>query len=351
MHPMPEKFHGLTDVETRYRRRYADLIANPEVKDIFLKRARMVGLIRSFLEERGYVEVETPVLQPLYGGAAAEPFKTHCESLNQDMFLRISDELYLKRLIVGGLDKVFEFAKDFRNEGLDRTHSPEFTQLELYEAYRDYHDMMTLVEEMFSMLALKLLGKTELTYQGQTFDLGKPWQRLEFMPALRERLGEDPLKLSIETLRKYCSQFGLEAGEQASRGKLLDKLFSSLIQDHLVQPTFVMDHPRITAPLAKNHRDNPELVERFEPVICGMELGNAFSELNDPAEQALRFRESIAGNEEHGAFDEDYVAALEFGMPPCGGLGLGIDRMVMLFTDQASIREVILFPQLRQSEK
>jgi lysyl-tRNA synthetase class 2 len=347
MRPMPEKFHGLKDVEMRYRQRYADLIANPEVKGIFQARARMISFIRRFLDKRGYIEVETPVLQPLYGGAAAEPFKTHYESLEQDMFLRISDELYLKRLIVGGMDKVYEFAKDFRNEGLDRTHSPEFTQLELYEAYRDYHDMMALVEDLFRELAIELQGKTEITFQGQAIDLGQPWQRLEFVPALAAKLGADPLKMPVEELREQCKQHGIEAGEAATTGKLLDKLFSELIQDHLVAPTFVMNHPKITAPLAKSHRENPELLERFEPVICGMELGNAFSELNDPAEQARRLLDSAAQNEEHATFDEDYVTALEFGMPPCGGLGLGIDRMAMLFTDQASIREVILFPQLR----
>jgi lysyl-tRNA synthetase class 2 len=263
------------------------------------------------------------------------------------MFLRISDELYLKRLIVGGMDKVYEFGRDFRNEGLDRTHNPEFTQLELYEAYRDYNDMMALVEDVFRMLARELYGKTEITYEGKTLDFGKPWHRLEFVPALTEKLEVNPLGLGIDSLRRLCARFGIEAGETVSKGKLLDKLFSELIQDHLVEPTFVMNHPRITTPLAKQHRDNPELVERFEPVVCGMELGNAFSELNDPAEQSARFKELMAANEEFATFDADYVTALEYGMPPCGGLGIGIDRLTMLFTDHNSIREVILFPQLR----
>jgi len=345
--PLPEKFHGLKDVEMRYRQRYVDLIANPDVKSIFVRRAKIVSLIRRYLDGKGFVEVETPVLQPVYGGAAAHPFTTHYEALDQEMFLRISDELYLKRLIVGGMDKVYEFGRDFRNEGLDRTHNPEFTQLELYEAYRDYTDMMALVEELFRMLALELYGKTEITFQGKTLDFGKPWQRLEFVPALTQKLEVNPLGLGIESLRKLCGRFGIEAAEGTPKGKLLDKLFSELIQDHLVEPTFVMNHPRITTPLAKQHRDNPEVVERFEPVVCGMELGNAFSELNDPVEQAARFKELMAANEEFATFDADYVTALEYGMPPCGGLGIGIDRLTMLFTDQASIREVILFPQLR----
>jgi lysyl-tRNA synthetase, class II len=347
MRPLPEKFHGLKDVEARYRHRYIDLIANPEVKEIFARRTRVVRLIQKFLDGRGFTEVETPVLQPLYGGAAANPFQTHYAALDQQMFLRISDELYLKRLIVGGIDKVYEFAKDFRNEGLDRTHSPEFTQLELYEAYRDYTDMMNLVEELFKMLALDLHGKTEIAFAGKTVDLGKPWQRVEFVPALADKLGVDPLGLSVESLRRICGRFEIEVAPETPRGKLLDKLFSELIQDHLVEPTFIMNHPKITAPLAKSHRDNPQLVERFEPVVCGMELGNAFSELNDPAEQAARFKDSIEQNEEFATFDEDYIMALECGMPPCGGLGLGIDRMVMLLTGLDSIREVILFPQLK----
>jgi lysyl-tRNA synthetase class 2 len=348
-HPLPEKFHGLTDVEARYRQRYVDLIANPEVKSIFVRRAKIISLIRRYLDSKGFIEVETPVLQPVYGGAAALPFTTRYEALAQNMFLRISDELYLKRLIVGGMDKVYEFGRDFRNEGLDRTHNPEFTQLELYEAYRDYNDMMTLVEELFRLIAMELYGKTEIVYEGKTLDFGKPWQRLEFVPALAEKLGADPLALGQESLRKLCARFGIETAPETPKGKLLDKMFSELVQDHLEEPTFVMNHPKITTPLAKQHRSNPELVERFEPVVCGMELGNAFSELNDPAEQSARFKELMAANEEFATFDADYVLALEYGMPPCGGLGIGIDRLTMLFTGHNTIREVILFPQLRQS--
>ncbi|MEO0108581.1 MAG: lysine--tRNA ligase [candidate division WOR-3 bacterium] len=345
--PLPEKWHGLTDVELRYRRRYLDLIASPETRAVFRQRARMISLIRQFLDERGFLEVETPVLQPVYGGAAAAPFQTRYHALEQDMFLRISNELYLKRLIVGGLDRVYEFAKDFRNEGLDRTHSPEFTQLELYEAYRDYTDMMVLVEELFRMLAQELQGKTKVTFQGKTLDFAAPWHRVEFVPALTERLGKDPLGLETAELHRLCQKLEIEVAPDTPRGKLLDKLFSELVQDHIVEPTFVLNHPRITTPLAKSLRTNPLLVERFEPVVCGMELGNAFSQLDDPEEQAARFQELIAQHEEYATFDQDYITALEYGMPPCGGLGLGIDRMAMLFTDRATIREVILFPQLR----
>ena len=347
LQPLPEKFHGLKDVETRYRQRYVDLIVNQDSKKIFLARARATALIRRFLDGRGFVEVETPTLQPIYGGAAARPFETHYNVLDQKMFLRISDELYLKRLIVGGMDRVYEICKDFRNEGLDRTHNPEFTQVELYQAYADYTDMMSLVEELFRFLAQELLERTETTFAGKTVDLGKPWKRLRFTDALAEKIETDPLKLSREMLRKVCARFNIQAGDETSRSKLLDKLFSELIQDHIVEPTFVMDHPKITCPLAKTHRENPELVERFEPVVCGMELGNAFSELNDPAEQKARFEAQLDANEEYATLDEDYCLALEHGMPPTGGLGLGVDRLVMLLTDTPSIRDVILFPQLR----
>jgi len=347
LRPMPEKWHGLKDVETRYRSRHLDLIANPEVKKIFLIRTKIINLIRQFLNERGFVEVETPVLQPIYGGAAANPFQTFYNALDQKMFLRISDELYLKRLIVGGIDKVYEVGKDFRNEGLDRFHNPEFTQIEVYEAYADYNDVMRLVEELFKFIALNLFGKTEITFKDKNIDLGKPWLRLKFVDALKEKIGEDPLAHSIESLKKLGAKFGVDTEGVHSLGKMLDKFFSELIQKDIIEPTFVMDHPRITTPLAKTHRDNPDLVERFEPIIGGIELGNAFSEATDPIEQRKRFEEQIKLNEEYATLDEDFINALEYGMPPCGGLGLGIDRMVMLFTNTESIREVILFPQLR----
>lgn len=348
LRPLPEKFHGLKDVETRYRQRYLDLIVNPESRQAFMLRTRLVALVRRFLDERGFVEVETPILQPIYGGAAARPFQTFYNVLEQQMYLRISNELYLKRLIVGGLEKVYEIGKDFRNEGLDRTHNPEFTQLELYQAYADYSDIMALVEELFRLLAVELTGRTEVEFAGHVLDFGRPWQRLEFVPTLAARIEADPLKLSRELLIKVAARFGIETAPDISRAKLLDKLFSELIQDHIIDPTFVLNHPKVTTPLAKEHRENPELVERFEPVACGMELGNAFSELNDPLEQRRRFEEGVAQNEEFATVDEDYCAALEYGMPPTGGLGLGIDRLAMLFAGRDSIRDVVLFPQLRQ---
>jgi lysyl-tRNA synthetase class 2 len=351
LHPLPEKFHGLKDVETRYRQRYVDLITNPESRQALVNRTRITGLVRRFLDARGFIEVETPVLQPIYGGAAAEPFTTHYNVLDQKMFLRISDELYLKRLIVGGLERVYEIGKDFRNEGLDRTHNPEFTQMELYWAYADYHDVMLLVEELFRYLAMELHGKTEIPFGERMIDLGKPWQRLRFVDSLAARIEADPLKLSVAMLKKVAARFSVQFTEDISRAKLLDKLFSELIQGNIVEPTFVMDHPKVTTPLAKQHRDNPELVERFEPVVCGMELGNAFSELNDPLEQRRRFEEGVAANEEFATIDEDYCTALEFGMPPTGGLGLGIDRMAMLLTNSQTIRDVILFPQLRPQQE
>lgn len=349
LRPLPEKFHGLKDVETRYRQRYVDLLVNADARRVLLERTRIVRLIRQFLDERGFIEVETPTLQPVYGGAAARPFETFYNVLEQKMFLRISDELYLKRLIVGGLDKVYEIGKDFRNEGLDRTHNPEFTQMELYWAYADYHDVMALVEELFRFLALELRGTTEVEFGGHRVDLGR-WRRLKFVDALAERIEADPLRLSITMLKKVAARFGVQFADDISHSKLLDKLFSELIQDHIIEPTFVMDHPKITTPLAKAHRDNPELVERFEPVVCGMELGNAFSELNDPLEQRARFEETVRANEEYATVDEDYCTALEYGMPPTGGLGIGIDRLAMLLTGSPSIRDVILFPQLRPVE-
>lgn len=350
LRPLPEKFHGLKDIETRYRQRYLDLIVNSESRWVFVQRAKLIWLIRQFLDQRGFIEVETPVLQPLYGGAAARPFVTHYNVLEQDVFLRISDELYLKRLIVGGMERVYEIGKDFRNEGLDRTHNPEFTQLELYQAYADYEDMMQLVEELFKFLAQELSGGTEIEFAGQKIDFSKPWQRLRFVDALREKLGADPLGLDDKELKRKAEGLGLEIKPGTSRAKLLDKLFSDLIQDRIVQPTFVLDHPKETTPLAKSHRDDPRLVERFEPVVCGLEVGNAFSELNDPLEQRQRFEESLKRQEEFATLDEDYCLALEFGMPPTGGLGLGIDRLVMLFTNQDSIRDVILFPQLKKEQ-
>jgi lysyl-tRNA synthetase class 2 len=348
--PLPEKFHGLRDVEARYRQRYLDLIMNPASREVFLRRFQIIQLVRRFLDQRGFIEVETPILQPIYGGAAARPFTTYYNVLEQEMFLRISDELYLKRLVVGGLERVYEIGKDFRNEGVDRTHNPEFTQLELYQAYADYQDMMTLVEELFRYLSQELYGRTEIEFGGQRIDFGRPWRRLKFVEALRERIEADPLELSDQMLIKAGARFGIEIEPKTSRAKILDKLFGALIQEKIVEPTFVLDHPKETTPLAKPHRNDPRLVERFEPVLCGMEVGNAFSELNDPLEQRERFIEAVKRNEDFATLDEDYCNALEYGLPPTGGLGIGIDRLVMIFTNQDSIRDVILFPQLKQEK-
>ncbi|MEO0102685.1 MAG: lysine--tRNA ligase [candidate division WOR-3 bacterium] len=412
--PLPEKWHGLKDIEKRYRLRYLDLITNPEAKEVIIKRMEIINLIRNFLFAKGFVEVETPILQPIYGGAFAQPFKTHYSALEQEMFLRISDELYLKRLIIGGLEKVFEIGKDFRNEGIDRFHSPEFTQIEIYEAYKDYKDFMVMTEELFRYLAKELTSDSKIYYleekrleqilqplgvkeaereeylnfawevtklltkgeegislliakkkeklsqnvleeillaiKEMAIDFSLPFQRISFVPALQEKLGKDPLSLPLGELIKCAKDLGLEVGERPTQAKLLDKLFSSLIQPELIQPTFVYDHPRITTPLAKVHRENPELVERFEPIVCGMELGNAFSEENDPIRERERFLELIAQKEEYCVLDEDFLSALEYGMPPTAGLGLGIDRIVMLFTASPAIRDVIPFPQLRKKE-
>lgn len=350
LHPLPEKFHGLRDKESRYRRRYLDLLVNQEVRETFLTRAKIVRMIREILDGKGFLEVETPILQPLYGGAFARPFLTHHNILDVGLYLRIADELYLKRLIVGGLDRVYEFGKDFRNEGMDRLHNPEFTQLELYQAYADYNDLMGLVEEIFLEVSKKLQGSTTLSYQGAEVDLTPPWKRVSFFEGLKSSTGLDLRNSSEDQVRAKCGELGIET-EGLGRGKLLDHLFSSSVQPQLIEPTFVVDYPEELSPFAKKKRGEPGLAERFEPVIFGMELGNAFSELNDPLEQRRRFEEQQRlrgeGDEEAQVLDEDFLRALEFGMPPTGGLGLGIDRMVMLFTDSPSIRDVILFPQLK----
>jgi len=345
---LPEKFHGVQDTELRYRKRHLDLLASDESRNVFRTRSRLIALVRRFFTDRGFLEVETPVLQPLYGGAAAEPFVTHYRALDRDYYLRIATELYLKRLIVGGFEKVFEIGRNFRNEGLDRSHNPEFTGFESYEAYVDYHHVMEMVEELFRYLAEELTGSATVTWMGSEFDFSKPWERVEFVPALAEKIGADPLALSEAELRNICREHNVEVGDETPYGKMLDKLFSELIQDHLKGPAFVMNHPKVISPLAKVHRDNPALTERFEPVIAGMEFGNAFSELNDPLEQRRRFEEQAARHEEFSVIDEDFLGALEQGMPPTGGLGLGIDRMVMLYADRPSIRDVIFFPQLRE---
>ena len=352
LRPLPEKWHGLRDTETRYRQRYLDLIANEQAREIFVTRTRIISAIRRYLDQRGFLEVETPVLQPIYGGAAARPFTTHHNALDRKLYLRIADELYLKRLIVGGLDRVYEIGHNFRNEGISTTHNPEFTVIELYQAYADYKDIMRLVEDMYFQIAKEVLGGPVITFQGQEIDLTPPWRRLPMRDAILEASGID-----IETLTGYhdlmaaAQEKGLGLGKQPNWGKLVEKVFDATVEPSLIQPTFVLDYPIEISPLAKKKPGSDSVVERFEFWIAGMESGNAFTELNDPLDQRERFlaqgRDAEGGDAEAHPMDEDYVVAMEYGMPPTGGLGIGIDRMVMLMTDQTSIREVILFPQLR----
>jgi len=350
LRPLPEKWHGLRDIEIRYRKRYLDLIANPEVRGIFKGRSKIVSLLRNFFDSRGFLEVETPVLQPVYGGAAARPFKTFYNALDQEMYLRIADELYLKRLIVGGYEKVWEFCKDFRNEGLDRFHNPEFTMIEAYQAYTDYFGIMELVEDLFEFLIKNLYSDNIITFQEKKVEIKRPFKRIKYTEVLNERLGVDILNMPDEDLNKICLKYGIKV-ENQTIGSKIDKLFSELIQKSLIEPTFVIDYPKIISPLAKAHRNNPLLVERFELIIFGLEVANAFSELNDPIEQRRRFEEQLAQREEGiGEIDEDFLEALEYGMPPTGGLGIGVDRLCMILLNQPSIRDVILFPQLRRED-
>ncbi len=352
INPPPEKYHGLTDVEKRLRERYADLLANEEVRHRFRIRARILQAIRHFLDERGFLEVETPVLQPIYGGAAARPFITHHHQLDQDLYLRISFELYLKRLLVGMYEQVYEIGHDFRNEGVDRVHNPEFTQLELYQAYADYRDIMRLMEEMVAFVAREVAGGTRIVYQGQEIDLTPPWRRIPLLEAVREATGIDVEAYpDVESLRAAARSLGAMIEPTATRGKVVDLLLSNYVEPALIQPTFLYDYPLELSPLAKRQPDRPDLVERFEGFVGGMELCNAFSELNDPLDQEERFlaqgRARERGDEEAHPMDRDYLNALMYGLPPTGGLGVGIDRLTMLLTDQTTIREVILFPHLR----
>ena len=351
LRPLPEKWHGLKDKEIRYRQRYVDLIVNDEVKKVFLARTKIVKTIRNFLDSRGFVEVETPVLQPLYGGANARPFITHHNALDVDFYLRIADELYLKRVIVGGIDRVYEIAKDFRNEGIDRDHCPEFTMLELYQAYADYEDMMRLTEEMISHTAQELYSTTTITYQEKEIDLAPPWRRISMLDSIAEALGTDITGMSVEELTELAKKHNLEIQGEMSRGKFINLFFEEFVEEELIQPTFITDYPIEISPFAKKKRDDDSLTERFEIFIGGSEMGNAFSELNDPIDQRERFqdqaRQKEAGDEEAHMMDEDFLRALEYGMPPTGGLGMGIGRLVMLLTDMPSLRDVILFPQMR----
>jgi lysyl-tRNA synthetase class 2 len=350
LRPLPEKWHGLKDKELRYRQRYLDLIANEDTRRTFLTRSRMIEATRAFLAGRGFVEVETPVLQPIYGGAFARPFVTHHHSLDMPLYLRIADELYLKRLIVGGLERVYEIGKDFRNEGMDRTHSPEFTQLELYQAYTDYHGMMELTESLVVAMAEEVVGGRTIAWQGTSIDLTPPWRRVKVADALAEALGAEALA-DDASLARAAEGAGVEVDEPRTFGRVAEQVLGELIEPGFVEPTFLIDYPREISPLAKETPDDPEIVERFEVFIGGLELGNSFTELNDPEEQRRRFEDQVAlragGDQEAHGMDEDFVRALEYGMPPTGGLGIGLDRLVMLFTDSPNIRDVILFPPMR----
>lgn len=345
----------LSEPEVRYRQRYADLAVNPDVRQIFVTRAAILRALRSFLDSRGFLEVETPILQPIYGGAAARPFVTHHNQLKQDLYLRISFELYLKRLLVGNLERVYEIGRDFRNEGVDRTHNPEFTMLEFYWAYADYQQVMTLTEEMVAFTAEQVLGRRTLEYQGQKIDLSPPWPRIKLSEGILEMAGIDiEQHPTAESLAGAMRAKGLQPNPNATRGKLIDALIGDFLEPNLVQPAFLYDYPRDISPLTKSKPDDPSTVERFEGFVGGFEICNAFTELNDPLDQEARFREMgrdyAEDDEERHPMDEDYLRAMRYGMPPNGGFGMGIDRLVMLFTDAPNIREVILFPHLREKE-
>ena len=353
LRPLPEKFHGLKDMDLRYRQRYVDLIVNPEVKETFILRSRIISEIRKILDSKGYLEVETPMLNTILGGASAKPFITHHNTLDLEMYLRVAPELYLKRLIVGGIDKVYEIGKNFRNEGMDIRHNPEFTAIELYAAYQDYHDMMDITEEIFRTVAEKILGKTVINYQGTEIDLGTKWKRITMIDSIKEVTGID--FNTIETDEEAIAiakekHVEIEESKQ-TRGYIINAFFEEFVEDTLVQPTFICDYPVEVSPLTKKKPTDKRLTERFECFIGGREYGNAYSELNDPIDQYERFLAQVkqreAGDEEANMMDDDFITALEYGMPPTGGLGIGLDRMIMLLTDAASIRDVIFFPTMK----
>jgi lysyl-tRNA synthetase class 2 len=354
LHPLPEKWHGLKDVEVRYRQRYLDLIANEHARKVFFLRSRLIGEIRRFLDAKGFLEVETPILQPIASGANAKPFITYHNYLEQNLYLRIAPELYLKRLIVGGINRIYELGKNFRNEGVDTTHNPEFTMLEFYCAYWDYKDLMVFTEELFSYLLNQLVGGLKITYQGKELDFTPPFKRYRYFELLEEKTGKDKdfFLRDVEGLRRLAKEVGVPKAETLTHAKLIDKVFDLLVEDELWGPCFVIDFPKLLSPLAKTHREDPDLVERFELFVAGKEIANAYTELNDPVEQKERFLEQLKekemGDEEAMSMDEDFIKALEYGMPPTAGEGIGIDRLVMLLADVDSIREVILFPALRQ---
>jgi len=350
--PLPEKWHGLKDVDLRYRQRYLDLIVNPAVRDTFILRSKIIKAIREFLDERGFLEVDTPLLNTIPGGAAARPFITHHNTLDIDLYLRIAPELYLKRLIVGGLEKVYEMGRMFRNEGISVKHNPEFTLMELYEAYNDYKGMMELAEQLISYVATKVLGTTRITYQGTEIDLTPPWNRMTMIEAVKKYAGVDFDEISgDEEARSIAQGKGLEVKKDMTKGDVLNLLFENFAEEHLVQPTFIYDYPVEVSPLTKRKPDRPELTERFELFIAAREMANAYSELNDPIDQKERFinqmKKREAGDEEANMMDEDFVTSLEYGMPPTGGMGIGVDRLIMLLTDSYSIRDVLLFPTMK----
>jgi lysyl-tRNA synthetase class 2 len=348
-------YDGFNDAELRYRMRYVDLIVNPEVKSTFLKRSRIITTIRNFLSDKGYLEVETPILQPIPGGAAARPFTTHHNALNIPLYLRIANELYLKRLIVGGFEGVFEFAKDFRNEGMDRTHNPEFTVMELYVAYKDYLWMMETTENLLEKIAIELNQKTNVQAGEHEIDFKAPYPRVPILEAIQTHTGIDVSNMSEDELRKTATDMGLEVDKTMGEGKLVDEIFGEKCEHHYLQPTFIIDYPKSMSPLTKEHRTNPKLTERFELIVNGKELANAYSELNDPIDQKERFESQLAlsekGDDEAMYIDHDFIRALEYGMPPTSGIGIGIDRLVMLMTNKSSIQEVLFFPQMKPERK
>ena len=350
LEPLPEKYHGLTDVELKYRYRHLDLIADRDSRKVFETRSKIISEFRRFLDSRGFLEVETPVLQPVYGGAAAHPFRTHHRALDMTLYLKISPEIYLKRLIVGGFEKVYEVAKNFRNEGIDRSHNPEFTMLEYYEAYTDYKYQMQQFEEIIAHVARAITGGTKIVYQGKEVDFTPPWRRLTVYDGLREYAKIDPEKISDKELFQKIKSWGSDREKPASRGEMLMEAFELKVEEHLWQPTFVMDHPVEISPLTKMHREKPGLVERFEPMAACMEIGNAYTELNDPEDQLARLKEqeaARASNEEAHPMDDDFIHAIDVGMPPTGGVGIGIERIVMLLTNQPSIRDILFFPTMK----
>ncbi len=345
---------AFSDPELRYRQRYVDLIVNPEVSQLFVTRSKMISAVRRFFDDRGWMEVETPILQPIHGGAAARPFKTHHNTLDTDLFLRIANELYLKRLIVGGYEGVYEIGKMFRNEGMDRTHNPEFTLLEIYIAYKDYFWMMEMVEQLLENVALKATGGTQIQFDGHTIDFKGPYPRLTMMESIKKYAGVDVSDMDEKGLRGVCKDLHIEVDNSMGKGKLIDEIFGEKVEPHLIQPTYITDYPVEMTPLAKKHRDKEGLVERFELFVAGKELANAYSELNDPIDQRSRFEEQLRlaerGDDEAMVLDEDFLRAMEYGMPPTSGLGIGMDRLAMLLTGQTSIQEVLFFPQMKPEQ-